>query len=166
MHYTKIDRKCYAEQYMNDGGDSLIDYKFWCFNGEPKYMGINDGNGHGDIANYDMDFNRIHLYPEKPNEKQWEKPELWDKMVEYAKILSSDFKFVRVDMYQINGKVYLGELTFTPGNGCFNYKDKETNIRIGNYLTVKNEEGVSICLSAYQAQEFLEECLDSIANQT
>ena len=50
------------EEYMNDGHDTLHDYKFWCFNGNPKLYTINDGNGHGDIMYYKMDDTEYNLY--------------------------------------------------------------------------------------------------------
>ena len=57
-------------------------------------------------------------------------------MKEYAKKLSEDFKFVRVDFYEINNIVYLGELTFTPANGFIKFKDNQTDINLGNLLTL------------------------------
>jgi hypothetical protein len=57
-------------------------------------------------------------------------------MKEFAKKLSEDFKFVRVDFYEIDGKVYLGELTFTPGAFIFTYKDPRDHINVGNLLKI------------------------------
>lgn len=137
-HYADIEKKCFIETYIYDESQrlSLIDYKFWCFNGEPLFVGVNDGNGHGDITQYDMDFKQIYLYPKKnDNEyRQYKKPKNFDMMIEYAKKLSSEFKFVRVDFYEVNDKVYLGELTFTPGAGLFKFKDKETNLYWGEQI--------------------------------
>ena len=62
------------------------------------------------------------------------KPKNLDLMLEYARKLSSDFKFVRVDFYVVNDELFLGELTFTPDGGVFNYKDKETEIYWGNQI--------------------------------
>ena len=55
-------------------------------------------------------------------------------MIEYSRVLSSDFKFVRVDFYEVGGELYLGELTFTPGAGFFKYKNHEDDIRVGDML--------------------------------
>jgi hypothetical protein len=63
-------------------------------------------------------------------------PTKFDEMVEYAKKLSEPFKFVRVDFYEINGTVYLGELTFTPGANYFRYKNHEDEIKLGNMLNL------------------------------
>ena len=174
-HYSYIEPKIFAETYMEDENQkkSLYDYKFWCFNGEPKFFTINDGVGGGPINHYDMNGNPMSIermeYKSNWN-KPYKKPEHFDEMVDYAKKLSSKFIFVRVDFYEINGVVYLGELTFTPGKGLFRYKSHEDDIEVGNMLTLpepkKYEEGVSICLTGYKVQNFVEETLDSIMEQT
>lgn len=54
-HYHWIERKIFAEDMLGEGTGELKDYKFWCFNGEPKFWTINDGNGHGQwMKFYDM----------------------------------------------------------------------------------------------------------------
>lgn len=142
-HYSFIKPKIFAEEYLSDKTqtESLFDYKFWCFNGEPKHMTVNSDNGHGDILYYDMSFNRLDIerseYP-ITKEVNFSKPLNFNKMVEYARKLSSDFYFVRVDFYEVNGQLYLGELTFTPGNGFFHYKNKEDDLKIGEMLTLPN----------------------------
>lgn len=171
IHYANINKKCFVEHYIFDEKQkkSLFDYKFWCFNGTPMFVGVNDGNGHGDITQYDMSFKQIYLYPKKPDNeyKHYDKPTNFDLMVEYAKKLSSEFKFVRVDFYEVNNKVYLGELTFTPGAGLFNFKDYETNLYWGQQIELlENTEGVSICITAYDTSDYIEDALDSIENQT
>lgn len=118
---------------MDDGHSSLHDYKFWCFNGEPKLYTINDGNGHGDIMYYRMDGSEWNLYNAK-HHNDYKRPVNFSQMVDYARLLSKRFKFVRVDFYEINNKVYLGELTFTPGACVFKYHNPEDNINVGNLL--------------------------------
>ena len=66
----------------------------------------------------------------------FEKPKNFDLMLLYAKKLSEDFVFVRVDFYNINGKIYLGELTFSPSNARFSLKDRNQSISIGNLVDV------------------------------
>jgi hypothetical protein len=139
-HYHDIPHKIVVEKYMNDGHDTLYDYKFWCFNGEPKIYTINDGNGHGKwMKFYDMDKNSL---PYKRTDFMGEPstainhPENFDLMKEYATKLSSNFKFVRVDFYEINHKVYLGELTFTPGAFIFKFVNRNDDIEIGKMLSL------------------------------
>lgn len=132
-HYYDIPHKIFIEEYMNDGYETLHDYKFWCFNGEPKMYTINDGNGHGDIMYYTMDNKELNLYGIKQH-SDYIKPKNFDLMIEYSKKLAKPFKFVRVDMYEINNKVYLGELTFTPGAMYFKYKNSADHLKIGEML--------------------------------
>ena len=174
-HYSYIVPMVFAEKYMDDENqkESLFDYKFWCFNGQPKFFTINDDRGGGAINHYDMNGNPISIERQEYQsnwDKPYKKPEHFDEMVEYAKKLSKAFYFVRVDFYEINGKVYLGELTFTPGRGLFSYKSHEDEIKVGNMLKLpepkKYEEGVSICLTGYYVQNFVEETLESIRKQT
>ena len=143
MHYHDIPHRIFVEEYKNDGHKDLIDYKFLCFNGEPKFCqvigGRNESTRH--LNYYDIDFNLTNIcrtdFRNNLNIKD-EKPKTFDKMVEYAKVLSEDFKFVRVDFYEINGKLYLGELTFTPGACFFHYSDSKYNEIIGNMLEIKH----------------------------
>lgn len=140
-HYHFIDRKCYVETLLEDGiqKNSLFDYKFWCFNGKPILYTINEGNGHGDIMYYNIKTGQcMDLYNAFNNNipKNFKKPVNFKEMLNYAQILAKDFTFVRIDFYEINGKVYLGEMTFTPGNGMFKYKKTGADVEIGNMLTL------------------------------
>lgn len=138
MHYHDIPHKIFVEEYKEDENqkNSLYDYKFWCFNGEPKFYTINDGHGHGDIIYYDMDDKIIDPYCLNKPGLRYKKPVNFDKMTELSKKLSEDFKFVRVDFYEVGGQLYLGELTFTPGAGFFKYKKAEYNNIFGDMLTL------------------------------
>ena len=137
-HYHDIKRKCFVETFMDDGNTSLYDYKFWCFNGEPKFYTINDGFGHSKwMYFYDMNQNKLPLKRTDycgETSKEVKQPSKFGEMVEYAKKLSEPFKFVRIDFYEINGVVYLGELTFTPGVNYFRYTNREDEIKVGNML--------------------------------
>lgn len=139
-HYNDIPRKIFVEEYMEDGhGDSLHDYKFWCFNGEPKFYTINGGNGHGDIMYYKMNGAEWNLYG-VPHHDEYQKPKKFAEMKKFAKLLAAPFKFVRVDFYEINGQTYLGEMTFTPGACVFKYKDPADSIKIGKMLKLEDEK--------------------------
>ena len=140
-HYHDIKKKCYAEKYY---GGNIKDYKFWCFNGVPKFFSIGSGGGHGAINHYDFEGNylpglsRIE-YPSDPS-KKYEMPKNLNEMIEYAKILSKEFLFVRVDFYEIEGKTILGEMTFIPGAGSVKYKDNKYNKIVGSYLHLPIKE--------------------------
>lgn len=138
-HYSLIDRKIFAEKLLEDNNNKyLIDYKFWCFNGEPKFYTINSDNGHyrgTDIIYYDIKTDKdMEVYNKSENPIYFNKPKNFELMVDYSKKISEDFKFVRVDFYEIDGQVYLGELTFTPGAGNMTYKNMDVAIKLGNLL--------------------------------
>ena len=132
-HYHWIERKVFAEEIIGDGDGKLKDYKFWCFNGEPKFWTINDGFGHGDIMYYHMDGSEWNPY-QVQSRADYIKPNSFDIMVEYSRKLSNAFKFVRVDFYEIDDNPLLGEMTFTPGAFGFKYKKREDEIYAGSFL--------------------------------
>ena len=137
--YINIQKKVYAEQYLCD---NILDYKFYCFNGIPKFIRVQRHLNHIKINNYynlDWTLNEIETnlkpYVRRPDIK-YKKPKYLELMIEYAKKLSANFTFVRVDLYEVNDKVYLGELTFTPFNALMHYKDRNQSIYLGKLLDI------------------------------
>ena len=140
-HYHGIERRILIEEFIESENISPYDYKFSCFNGEPKFMQIFSGRFTNALsANYyDMGFNFLNISRNDiRNNKDiiHEKPKSFDLMKEYAKKLSKPFKYVRVDFYEINGEPHLGELTFTPGAMLFSYLDKSQEIMVGDMLSL------------------------------
>ena len=126
-HYLSISHRIYAEEYLDDIS-SLTDYKFHCANGKPLFvLTVSDRKYNGDKGMnlmfdvFDMNWKHIEgMLPDKkeiPGDGSMPKPKTFKQMVDISKILSEDFDFVRVDLYEKNGKVLFGELTFTP-DGC------------------------------------------------
>jgi len=122
-HYTRIVPKIIAEKLLIQDGDvnqSLVDYKFFCIDGEPIYcnlIGDRVQNSHEYKQNiYDMDWN---AHPDffKCGEtiKNVNRPESLSEMIKHVTRLAKGFKVVRVDFYDIDGKPIFGEMTFTPG---------------------------------------------------
>ena len=140
MFYKSIPRKIIIEKFMSDGNVALTDYKFLCFNGKPFYCQAITDRGTNKMAlnYYDMDWkpcteiSRLDL-PANYN-KIDEKPKTYEQMKKYATVLSKDFKFVRVDFYEINGNVYFGELTFIPAASYIKYKNPNTDFEFGKLL--------------------------------
>lgn len=117
--YKEIQPQIIAEELLEDGsGCELQDYKFWCFNGEPKIMYMTN-KGENIYENfYDMKFNPVmidHGFPRRFPE--YTKPNEFDEMRSLATILSKNIPFVRVDFFDINGKIYFGEFTFYDWGG-------------------------------------------------
>jgi len=135
--YKNVERKIIAEKYMVDeSGTELKDYKFFCFDGEPKFMYVASGR-HSELCFdfYDMDFKPLpfeNAYPNSATEHT--KPLGFDEMVECARKLSEGIKHVRIDFYDINGKVYFGEITFFHMSGFSRFEPDEWDYKIGNML--------------------------------
>lgn len=138
LHYKLIPHKILVEEYKaNLGRSDLTDYKFFCFNGEPKFCQvITDRRAGEKISHYDLNWKYSPRYDWKQysSDPTLEKPKHYEKMIEYAKLLAKDFKLVRVDFYEIDDSVYLGELTFVPANGKQIFKNPNTNLELGKLL--------------------------------
>lgn len=134
IHYTRIKPCIIAEQLLENSAkdnvvspSSLIDYKIWCFNGEPECIFVvYNRNGHyAKIALYEKDWNVIDNkmipteYKSVDSKKHIERPKCLEEMLDVAKKLSAPFKEVRVDLYVVEDKPVFGELTFTTGYGYF-----------------------------------------------
>ena len=141
FQYINIERKIFAEKYL---GENIADYKFYCFNGNPKYIRVQKKlNINSKINNYyDLDWNLTDIETGLPHfyrkpEIKFERPKQLELMIQYAKKLSDEFAFVRVDFYNINGNIYLGELTFSPSNNKMRLKNKKQRIFLGKLLDIR-----------------------------
>lgn len=118
-NYKYIIPRLVIEEKIEDVSGDLKDYKFFCFNGEPKYIQVDafrSSNHRRDF--YDTNWTKLPIRLRYRNlRKPLDKPSKLNEMIEVARKLSKDFPFVRVDLYFANEKIYFGELTFTPGNG-------------------------------------------------
>lgn len=126
------------------GETSLIDYKIWCINGEPQYIRTysnrhEDGGG-AQAMTYDTSWNPCPQYNnETGNYKEsgmLPKPKNLDKMLEIARKLSDGFPILRVDLYNIDGHIYFGELTFTSNGGMMNSVTDEFLLKLGKMADI------------------------------
>lgn len=120
--------------------DEIRDYKFFCFDGVPIFLKVDFGRFTEHHANYyDMDWNILPFgeagFP-PIFEKKIAKPINFNKMVEIAKQLSKGHQFLRVDLYNILGKIYFGELTFYPASGFGAFTSVKWDIVVGDYLKI------------------------------
>ena len=141
--YKDIPPKIIAEEFLDDG-HGLRDYKFFCFQGEPKFLFVCDGRESDTptFTTYDCDFNRMNvvwgggaLY-----RGEMEKPEAWDEMLKICRILSSEMPFLRVDLYYVDGQVKVGELTCYPGAGWAIPDPYSLNYELGELLPIPELE--------------------------
>lgn len=130
--YKNVKPRIIAEKYMEDHIDGeLRDYKFFCFDGEPKLMFIasDRDSDHVKFDYYDLQFNHLDIKQKYPHsQKELRKPVTFENMIELSKILSKGYAHVRVDFYEVDGHLYFGELTFYHFSGFMpfvpNYWDK------------------------------------------
>jgi hypothetical protein len=131
------------EQYLVDeSGTELKDYKFFCFNGTPKVLLIVSGRGHNQRQDfYDMDFKLLPFHRIKHPNSGVDRvpPKNFDKMIELAQTLSKGFPHIRVDFYNVEGKIYFGELTFFSGGGNTRFEPDEWDSILGSWLKLPNE---------------------------
>ena len=142
--YMLIDRKIIIEPFIGSTNKALTDYKIACFNGIPKYCQVMNGRRSSSFhANYyDMNFipqpniARLDIPADYTNIDV--KPHNWNQMKTIASKLAAQFKLVRVDFYEVDDVLYLGELTFFPAAGYLKYRDPNTNKHFGSLLTLHN----------------------------
>ena len=140
FQYINIKREIFAETYLKE---NIEDYKIYCFHGEPKFIRVQKKYIKNYKINnyYDINWKLTDIETGLPHfirkpEVQFQKPINFDMMIYYAKKLSKEFAFVRVDFYNLNGTIYLGELTFTPSNLVFKLKNKNQSINLGNLINI------------------------------
>lgn len=144
--YYHIEPKIICEEMLpKDSNDDLVDYKIFCFNGKPYCLYaivdrfLDDGIK---LGIFDTDFN---LLPYRRSDicglkKTIPKPRNFDRMLEIAKLLSQDFPFVRVDLYNIDGEIYFGELTFYDGSGYKGYIPDDFDFILGEQFKIQPKQ--------------------------
>lgn len=118
---------------------SPADYKFYCFHGEPLYIDFLYGRGEAEKGAYnehfyDINLNDRHELEGGSSPGSFEKPSCFDDMIEIARVLSSDFPFVRVDLYEEHNKPIFGELTFSP----FHKATLQSEVELGELINLNN----------------------------
>lgn len=139
--YKKVPHKIIAEPYLVDPEyGELRDFKIYCFDGIPKYILVASGRQKGQkrFDYFDLEWNHLPVYDEGcPNaDITPTKPINLDDMISIAKVLSAGMPHVRVDLYNIHGLIYFGELTFFDGSGVTLYVPREYDRIFGSYLNL------------------------------
>lgn len=137
--YKNVPRRIIAEEYMEDERTGeLRDYKFFCFDGEPKALFVASERQKLEepcFDFFDVEYNHLDLRCSHPQAAITpEKPKSFANMLEIAKSLSKGFPHVRVDLYDINGKPYFGELTLYHWEGLMPFYPEKWNDIFGNWL--------------------------------
>lgn len=143
LHYNDIPRKIIAEKYLETESGELEDYKFLCFDGKPYFCWV--------------DLGRFTKHTRKVFNMQWEvqpwtqssfeiadcdipRPQNFDQMVEITASLAKGFSHVRVDLYNVDGKIYFGEMTFTNASGLSRFIPEEYDKVLGEYWNLPLEQ--------------------------
>ena len=145
--YLNVPRRIIAEKFISESkvaanikSSDLQDYKFFCFNGKVKFFKIDFGRFIEHHANYYSLEGKLLPFGEKglepdPNHNDTMPSNLKD-MISIAERLSDGFKFLRVDLYNVNGKIFFGELTFYPAAGMGPFTPNAWDEIIGSYLLI------------------------------
>lgn len=137
-HYLLIQPRVYAEEYLGEL-DSLIDYKIHCYNGRPSFVLTVSERSKGiyKLHAYTCDWEPIDciIGPHR-GAGSLNPPSSLEEMLRVSELLSQDFEFVRVDLYELQGELRFGELTFTPAACVFPYFSEEFLITEGRKLTI------------------------------
>lgn len=137
--YKNVKKKIICEKLIEDSNGDLLDYKFFCFDGKPEFVKVDFERFKEHKVNfYDNNWNLLNM-KEKGYEnykKECKKPKNFDEMLKIAEILSKKFQFVRVDLYNVDGKIYFGELTFTPASGKHPFTPLEMDKKIAERIKI------------------------------
>lgn len=143
--YSKIKPRIIAEEYLEDKKTGeLRDYKFFTFNGVPKmlFVASERQNKYSETKFdfFDMDYKHLDLINGHPNaEKSPEKPENFELMKELAAKLSAGIPHLRVDFYEVNGRVYVGELTLFHWSGFVPFEPESWDLMMGEWIDLPKE---------------------------
>lgn len=140
--YKNVPPRIMIEEYMEDNKyKELIDYKFYCFNGNPKIVDVCSKRFSNDSdmceTYYDENWKLLNLSSAgHKKDITISKPKTFETMKSIAQKLSSGLSFVRIDLYEINGKLFFGEITFYSANGYERFEPEEWNIKLGNMINL------------------------------
>lgn len=135
--YRFVRKRIIAEEYL---GNDLVTYRFCCFNGVPKFIYVMEEEpGKNCIDYFDITWNKLNY--------EWEgrvsfpsplkKPDNLIQMLEIAGELSRGFPFVRIDLYDVEGKIYLSEFTFIPAGGTMKFKNRNIARKLGEWIDIR-----------------------------
>lgn len=141
--YEGIKTRIICEKLIErDSRNDLPDYKFFCFNGRVEFLYVmidyTDNHSNGKMGFFDRDFKKLPFNRTdfKIISGNIDKPKNFDKMIEYAEILAKDFPHVRVDLYNQDGVILFGELTFYNTSGYVKFSPDSADMKIGELFDI------------------------------
>ena len=139
--YKNIDKRIIAEQYINPAPNQndLPDYKFFCFNGNVKalFVGTERQSGNVKFDYFDADFNHLDIIQQHPmSGRKLQKPTNFEEMKQIASKLSKGIPQVRIDLYDVQGKIYFGEMTFSHHGGVVPFHPEKWDYEFGSWINL------------------------------
>ena len=137
LHYRDISHKVIIEKFLDEISENLYDYRFFCFNGKVEQIWLDVGSGTPEHKRkiYDKNWNELNIKVRWPRlEIDVPKPKNLQKMIEMSEKMSKDFAQVRVDFYDINNKIYFGEMTFTSMSGTGKFEPEIEDLKLGKKI--------------------------------
>ena len=137
-HYAKIPRKIICEKFLEG---EVINYNIYVFNGKAVFFSVAGGLGNGTdeyLTYYNPDGTIASFKNRSYPAKESTLSPLLPDMIEMAEYLAKDFPMVRVDLFDINGKIILSEMTFTPGGALIPFSSVEADRMLGDALDISN----------------------------
>lgn len=135
--YKNIDKKIICEKYMENKEGNLLDYKFFCFSGKVEFIEVDFDRFKNHAMNfYDTKWNLLDLKKGKyPNYSgKLEKPINLVEMISISEKLSDELPFARIDLYNVDNKIYFGEITLTPAGGLTGFNPIEKDLEYANKI--------------------------------
>lgn len=145
--YKNVKPKIIIEKFMEDKKGLLLDYKFYCFNGKSDYVMICANRDKGKTnffylnRNGELMRNMTNDGIEAPKNFKVEVPDNLEEMFNIVCKLSKDIPFVRIDLYNVDGRIYFGEFTFYPSGGFDAKRLEETDRILSSRLDIKSLKG-------------------------
>lgn len=143
--YKDVPRMVFAEAYMEDQFGELRDYKFFCFDGKVKSLFIASDRSKGEHATrfdfFDENFYHLPFTNGHPNaDSTPSKPDSFEEMKKLAEKLSKGIPHVRIDFYDVNGKIYFGEMTFFHWSGMKPFIPEEWDYKFGSWIMLPDKK--------------------------
>lgn len=138
LQYKNIKPKIYIEEYLREEiGSHFQEYEIYCFNGKPEFLALIIKEGYDrQLYTYDVNWKKLEFKLFFGNDNEIPKPINLDKILSYATLLANDFKFVRVDFFEINNELYFGEMSFTPFAGYIRFEPEKYDLIYGQKLVL------------------------------
>ena len=144
-NYKNIKPKILMEKFL-ETNEPLLDFRFFCFHGEVKMIFVDidtaaeDGTHNPEAKRniYDREFNLMNFTVGRENfdTNLVSKPDNFDTMIHYAEKISEPFLFCRVDLYNLNGEIKFGEITFYPGGATQQFSSEEADLEVASWLKI------------------------------